>query len=87
MYFDSFIPSFTNAFLYGLEFDFCMVQVLVIASLYRMSGLEPNNVMSKLVLGVLIAHLIDGLLVLIRKIYGARNLCVHTLVDERFLVD
>merc|ERR1719329_1573793 len=37
MYFDTFIPSFTNTFLYGLEFDFVMMQVLVIASMDRMS--------------------------------------------------
>ena len=39
MYFDTIIPSFTNAFLYGLEFDFFIMQVLVIASLDRMSSL------------------------------------------------
>lgn len=87
MYFDSFLPSFTNAFLYGLEFDFCIMQVLVIASMDRLCGLEPNNVRSRLVLGVLIAHTVDGLLTLIRTVWGARNLAVHTLIDERFLID
>ena len=66
LYFDSFIPSFTQAFLYGLEFDFFIMHVLVIASLDRMSNLEPNSVINRVVLGVLIAHLIDGFLVLIR---------------------
>lgn len=66
MYFDSFIPSFTNAFLYGLEFDFFIMQVLIIACLDRLSSLEENHIVSRIVLGVLIAHLIDGFLVLIR---------------------
>ena len=87
MYFDSFIPSFTNAFLYGLEFDFFIMQVLIIASMDRLSNLEDNNVINRIVLGVLIADLIDGFLVFIRQVFGARNLAVHTLIDERFLID
>lgn len=87
MYFDSFIPSFTNALLYGLEFDFFIMQVLVIASMDRLSSLEDNDVMNRIVLGVLIAHLIDGFLVLIRQVFGGRNLAIHTLIDERFLID
>lgn len=87
MYFDSFLPSFTNAFLYGLEFDFCMMQVLIIASMDRLCSLEKNNVMSRLVLGVLIAKLVDDFLTLVRTVFGAKNLAVHTLIDERFLID
>lgn len=66
MYNDTFLPSFTNAMLYGLEFDFCIMQVLVIASMDRLANLEQNDITSRLVLGVLVAHLLDGFLTLMR---------------------
>lgn len=87
MYIDAFLPSFTNAFLYGLEFDFIIMHVLIIASLERLSMLGSNEVMSRLVLGVLISWIVDGILVWIRSSKGAQNLATHVLINDRFLID
>jgi len=41
---------------------------------------------SKLVLGVLIAYLVDTFLLWMREYYGKRNVAQNTLTDERFLI-
>ena len=40
MFEDSFFPSFSNIFLYGLDFDFMMLEVLVISCMDRTNYLD-----------------------------------------------
>lgn len=75
LYYDTMIPSFAQAFLYGLDFDFMMLEVLVIACL-DMSLVAANdpeagaNAVSKpvngLVVGALVAYVVDYILIGIR---------------------
>jgi hypothetical protein len=85
LYPDTFLPSFANAFLYGLDFDFMMLEVLIIACMDRANYAE-NDIESGLALGVLLAYIVDSFLIWLRKYQGRRELAVHTLCDERFLV-
>lgn len=79
-------PGFVNAFLYGLEFDFLMLEVLIVASMDRCNYLE-NDIKSGLAFGVLIAYIADYFLVSLRNYFGRKNLAQHTLCDERFLIN
>jgi len=65
LYPDKFLPSFSNAFLYGLDFDFMMLEVLIIALMDRANYAE-NDIESGLALGVLIAYLLDYYLIWLR---------------------
>lgn len=85
LYPDKFLPSFANTFLYGLDFDFMMLEVLIIALMDRANYLD-NQIESGLALGVLIAYIVDNFLIWLRLHKGRRELAVHTLCDERFLV-
>lgn len=78
-----------------MDFDFMMLEVLVIACLdMTLVGVVdpsagPNSVskpINGLVVGVLVAYLVDYVLIGIRLYKGRRNLATHTLSDERFLV-
>ena len=40
----------------------------------------------KLLIGVLVAYILDSLLVIIRESAGKRNIARHTLVDDKFLI-
>lgn len=62
-----------------------MLEVLMIALMDR-ANYEENAIESGLALGVLIAYLFDSILIWLRKYKGRRELAVHTLCDERFLV-
>ena len=95
MFADTWMPSFAQSFLYGLDFDFMMLEVLVIAcfdmSLVATDDVEagPNAVakpVNGLVVGVLVAYIVDYILIGIRLYKGRKNLATHTLSDERFLV-
>jgi hypothetical protein len=95
MFKDAWMPSFAKSFLYGLEFDFMMLEVLVIACMdlahIDIPNLEagPNAVtkpVNGIAFGVLIAYLFDYVLIFMRLYKGRRNLSKHTLSDERFLV-
>jgi hypothetical protein len=85
MFADRGLPSFSKVFLYGLDWDFLMLEVLVIALMDRCNYLQ-NDIQSGLAFGVLIAYLIDYFLIYIRVHFGRRNLATHTLSDERFLI-
>jgi len=96
MYADTWMPSFAQTCLFGMDFDFMMLEVLVIAcfdmSLVAADDPEAGaNATSKpvngLVVGVLVAYLIDYLLIKLREYKGRKNLAAHTLSDERFLVN
>jgi len=95
MYADTWMPSFAQSFLFGMDFDFMMLEVLVIAcldmSLVAMEVPEagPNAVakpVNGLVVGVLVSYLVDTMLIKVREYKGRKNLATHTLTDERFLV-
>ena len=85
MYIDTFWPSYANSMLFGLEFDFLMLEALIIGAMDRARFLE-NDVKSGLVLGVLIAWMVSSGLAQLRVTAGRRNIARHTLVDDgRFL--
>jgi len=86
MFKDKFLPSFSKTLLYGLEFDFMMMEVLIIALMDRCNYL-PNDIQSGLAFGVLMAYLFDYILIWLRKYRGRKNLAMHTLSDEKFLVN
>lgn len=65
LYPDKFLPSFANAFLYGLDFDFMMLEVLIIALMDRANYAE-NQIESGLALGVLVAYIVDSFLIWLR---------------------
>jgi len=87
MFQDSFFPSYSKCFLFGLEFDLCIMQMLIITSIGRLCLIEKNDVKSVMALGVLIAYIVDALFVHVRRYFGKRNLAVHALIDEKFLID
>jgi hypothetical protein len=75
MYADSWMPSFAQSFLFGMDFDFMMLEVLVIACL-DMSLVATNdpeagaNAVAKpvngLVVGVLVSYVVDTILIALR---------------------
>ena len=86
MYQDKFLPSFAKTFLYGLEFDFMMLEVLFIALMDRCDYLPYNDIKSGVAFGVLIAYLLEKMLIWMRNYQGKKNIALHTLSDERFLI-
>ena len=85
MFRDKMQPSYSQSLLQGLEFDFVMFECLVIACMDRAKYL-PNNIKSGLALGVLIAYIMDYALIWLRSYRGRKNLAMHTLSDERFMI-
>lgn len=77
--------NFSSYLLCGLDFDFLMLDVMVI-SFIDMAGQGNANLESRLMLGVLIAYMVDRILIFLRTYYGRRNVAKHTLADERFLI-
>ena len=69
----------------GLDFDFLMMDVLTITFIDSVCR-NDMNLQSRLVLGVLIAYILDQALILLRYYLGRKNLAQHTLADERFLI-
>lgn len=59
MYIDSYWPSFANSFLYGLEFDFLMLEALIIASMDRAMTLKNNQLKSGIALGAMLAYIVS----------------------------
>ena len=85
MFQDTYVPSFSNTLLYGLDFDFLMLFSLIIACADRANYL-PNDIQSGLVFGALLSYITDGLLTWFRSYKGKKNLAVHTLSDEKFMI-
>ncbi len=77
--------SFSNYFLCGLDFDFLMLDVLIVTFIDIVSS-SDMNLRSRLMLGILIAYILDSLLFFLRKYFGRRNIARHALADERFLI-
>jgi hypothetical protein len=77
--------GFTNYMLSGLDWDFLSLQVLIITFIDLVAS-SDSTLRSRLMMGVLIAYIVDTLLVSMRSYYGKRNLARHTLADERFLI-
>jgi hypothetical protein len=77
----SFFPSFIRTLLVGVEWDLVMLECLVIAAMDRATYLK-NNIVSGLVLGVLIAYLIDNSFIMIRNYRGRGQIALRTLVNE-----
>ena len=86
LYVDSFLPSFVSSFLFGLEFDFLMLEVLVVAAMDRAMRLGTNDLKSGIALGGLVAYILSSALRQLRMETGSRNIARHVLVDdEKFL--
>lgn len=85
MFADKGLPSFAKVFLYGLDFDFLIMEVLILACMDRANYL-PNDIKSGLAFGVLISYLVDYCLIHLRSYKGRKNLAMHTLSDEKFLI-
>lgn len=85
LYPDKGSPSFNKTLLSAYEWDFLMLECLIIACMDRTTSL-PNDVKNGAVLGVLIAYLVEYFLIWIRNFKGKKNLSMHTLSDERFLI-
>ena len=77
--------NFSNYFLCGLDFDFLMLDALVVTFIDIVAG-SDTTVRARLMLGILIAYILDSFLIFLRKYNGRRNLARHTLADERFLI-
>ena len=77
--------SFSSVFLQGLDFDFLMMDVLTISFIDSVAR-NNTNLQSKLILGILIAYLLDCFFIFLREVLGKKNLARHTLADERFLI-
>ena len=77
--------SFSEFFLTGLDFDFLMMDVLTISFI---DSVARNNTVlhSRVILGILIAYLLDQFFIFLREFLGKKNLATHTLADERFLI-
>lgn len=76
--------SFSRFFAMGLEWDFVMLDSCILAFCIQVS-LYDTNLDIKLLLGTLVAYILDEALLFIRNYKGRRNIATHTLVDEKFL--
>ena len=89
MYEDKVNPTFSDSLLYGLDWDFMMIEVLVIACMDRCQSnyIDGNNaIMGGIAFGVLIAFLFDNILIIMRSRMGKKNIALHTLSSEKFLI-
>jgi hypothetical protein len=77
--------SFTNYLACGLDFDFLMLDCLTI-SFIEVAARFDTKLQSRVIMGILVAYLLDNFLLWLRSYLGRRNLARHTLADERFLV-
>jgi Meckelin (Transmembrane protein 67) len=77
--------AFNSTFLMGMDFDFLMLDVVIITFMERETQREVS-VNSRVILAVLLAYIIDQLLFWLRGYLGRRNLSKHTLADEAFLL-
>ncbi len=77
--------NFSNYFLCGLDFDFVMLDALIVTFIDLVAW-KDSTLRARLMLGILIAYIVDHFLIFLRKYFGRRNLARHTLADERFLI-
>ena len=76
--------SFSSFFLMGMDWDFVMLDACVTSFVIQVS-LYDTELKIKLLLGVLVAYILDQGLFFIRNWKGRRNISRHTLVDDKFL--
>lgn len=69
----------------GMDFDFLMMDTISLSFIEFVSR-NDLNLRSRILLGVLVAYIIDSGLIWLRGYMGRRNLSRHTLVDEDFLI-
>ena len=77
--------SYGKNFLLGMDFDFLMLEVCIL-SLMNGAFRNADGLDVKLLMGILIAYLVDAGLIWLRGSQGRRNFARHTLIDEAFLV-
>lgn len=65
--------NFSNYFLCSLDFDFVMLDVLVV-TLLDVAANNDGNLESRLMVGILVAYIVDSFLIFVRDYYGRRNL-------------
>jgi len=76
--------SFGRFFAMGLDWDFVMLDCCILSFCIQVS-LYDMNLDIKLLLGTLVAYILDEGLQFIRHYKARRNLARHTLVDDKFL--
>ena len=70
----------------GMDWDFVMLDACITNFIIQVTVYEPPSMLNiKLILGILVAYLLDQGLFYIRDFKGRRNLARHTLVDDKFL--
>jgi len=80
-----FYPSFGNTLLIGLEFEFLVLDALIITFCNR-TVMTGSNIVNPTLLGVLVAYLANMIMQLIKGHFGRKNVGAHCLADERFLM-
>jgi hypothetical protein len=69
----------------GMDFDYMMLDVLILTAV-EAAFKSSTAIASRIMLGVLIAFVVDSFLFWLRRYLGKRNLSRHTLVDDAFLI-
>lgn len=76
--------SFSNFFLMGMEWDFVMLDCCIMSFIIQVTVYDTElNI--RLLLGIIIAYILDQGLFMVRNFKGRRNIARHTLVDDKFL--
>lgn len=78
--------AFIKYMLMGMDFDFLMLDVLIITFMERETQRHEDTVTSRVALAIMITYTLDCLLFWMMSYYGKRNLSKHTLADEAFLI-
>ena len=73
--------SFGKYFLMGMDFDFLMLDVCTISFVIQVSRFNVGMDV-KLLMGILVAYILDSLLIMLRGYLGRRNLSKQTMIDE-----
>lgn len=77
--------AFIKTMLMGMDFDFLMLDVVVITFMDRETRRHPD-VTSRVALAIMMAYMLDNMLFWLMSYSGRRNLSKHTLTDESFLI-
>ena len=77
--------AFSQTMLMGMDWDFLMLDVVILTFMERESR-HDDKVRSVVVVAVLVVFILDSILFWMRKYFGRRNLSKHTLADEAFLI-
>jgi len=77
--------AFINTMLMGMDFDFLMLDVVIITFMDRETRRHPD-VTSRVALAIMMAYMLDSMIYWLMQYSGRRNLSKHTLTDEAFLI-